>query len=119
MTIILPLHLLCCHHHTRVPLLQLYGSLVGIFELNNLSLTVPAPVARYKHMLLHPDEAGLAAAEAAAALDEVRPLLEALGDEADAPAEVRSRERGGGVAMLVSGHAQWGSSNGLQHSTVY
>eukprot|EP00878_Enallax_costatus_P030120 GHUV01032766.1.p1 GENE.GHUV01032766.1~~GHUV01032766.1.p1 ORF type:complete len:108 (-),score=33.12 GHUV01032766.1:590-913(-) len=59
-----------------------------MFELNNLALTVPAPVARYKHMLLHPDEAGVDAAEAAAALSEAEPLLEALGDEADAPAEV-------------------------------
>lgn len=68
--------------------LQLYGSLVGMFELNNLALAVPAPVARYKDMLLHPAEYGVDIDAAAAAVQEVQPLLEALGDDADAPAEV-------------------------------
>ncbi|WIA29168.1 hypothetical protein OEZ86_011679 [Tetradesmus obliquus] len=67
--------------------LQLYGSLVGMFELNNLALAVPAPVARYKDMLLHPAEYGVDIDAAAAAVQEVQPLLEALGDDADAPAE--------------------------------
>lgn len=62
-----------------------------MFELNNLSLAVPAPVARYKDMLLHPEDAGVNAADAAAALAEVTPLLEALGDAADTPAEVGVR----------------------------
>jgi hypothetical protein len=68
--------------------MQLYGSLVGMFELNNLALAVPAPVARYKDMLLHPVESGVDVDAAAAALQEVQPLLDALGDDADAPAEV-------------------------------
>jgi hypothetical protein len=68
--------------------MQLYGSLVGMFELNNLALAVPAPVARYKDMLLHPLESGVDVDAAAAALQEVQPLLDALGDDADAPAEV-------------------------------
>eukprot|EP00882_Tetradesmus_deserticola_P014358 GHRQ01015269.1.p3 GENE.GHRQ01015269.1~~GHRQ01015269.1.p3 ORF type:complete len:150 (+),score=94.76 GHRQ01015269.1:785-1234(+) len=58
-----------------------------MFELNNLALAVPAPVARYKHMLLHPADSGVDVDDAAAALQEVQPLLEALGDDADAPAE--------------------------------
>lgn len=70
--------------------LQLYGSLVGMFELNNLALTVPAPVGRYKAMLLDPASHGVSPAQAAAALQEVQPLLDALGDEADGPAEVSS-----------------------------
>jgi hypothetical protein len=69
--------------------MQLYGSLVGMFELNNLALAVPAPVARYKDLLLHPVESGVDVDAAAAALQEVQPLLDALGDDADAPAEVR------------------------------
>jgi len=68
---------------------QLYGALVGMFELNNLALAVPAPVARYKELLQDPQQAGVNEAEAAAALAEVTPLLEALGEAADAPAEVR------------------------------
>lgn len=71
-----------------VCLLQLYGSLVGMFEYNNLALTVPGPVGRYKAMLGEPQAHGIAPDEAAAALQEVRPLLEALGDTADEPAEV-------------------------------
>jgi hypothetical protein len=59
-----------------------------MFELNNLALAVPAPVARYKDLLLHPAEYGLDVDAAAAALQEVQPLLEALGEDADAPAEV-------------------------------
>lgn len=71
-------------------MLQLYGSLVGMFELNNLNLAVPAPVGRYKALLTEPPEvAGFSAAAAAAALHDVTPLLEALGEEADGPAEVR------------------------------
>lgn len=69
---------------------QLYGSLVGMFELNNLALTVPAPVARYKALLSDPAAHGVSPAEAAAALDEVTPLLDALGEDADGPAEVRT-----------------------------
>lgn len=69
-------------------LLQLYGSLVGMFEYNNLALTVPGPVGRYKAMLGKPEAHGIAPDEAAAALQEVNPLLEALGDTADEPAEV-------------------------------
>lgn len=72
-----------------LPSLQLYGSLVGMFELNNLALAVPAPVARYKDMLHHPEEAGLDPQAAADALQQVAPLLDALGEEADTPAEVR------------------------------
>lgn len=68
--------------------LQLYGSLVGMFELNNLALTVPAPVGRYKALLLDPTAHGVHKVEAAAALPEVKPLLDALGDGADGPAEV-------------------------------
>jgi hypothetical protein len=61
-----------------------------MFELNNLNLAVPAPVGRYKALLLDPPEGeGFTAAEAAAALHDVNPLLEALGEEADGPAEVR------------------------------
>jgi hypothetical protein len=39
-------------------------------------------------MLLHPLESGVDVDAAAAALQEVQPLLDALGDDADAPAEV-------------------------------
>jgi hypothetical protein len=81
--------LLTCQTAVAVCYLQLYGSLVGMFELNNLALAVPAPVARYKDLLLHPTEYSVDVDEAAAALQEVQPLLEALGDDADAPAEVR------------------------------
>lgn len=64
-----------------------------MFELNNLALTVPAPVARYKHMLLHPTECGVDGDDAAAALTAVTPLLEALGEAADQPAEVSVMRR--------------------------
>jgi hypothetical protein len=69
--------------------LQLYGNIIGMFELNNLALTVPAPVGRYRAMLTRPADAGISPAEAAAALAEVQPLFDALGDAADGPAEVR------------------------------
>jgi hypothetical protein len=73
---------------------QLYGSLVGMFELNNLNLAVPAPVGRYKALLEDPAGCeGLTAAQAAAALHEVTPLLDALGEEADGPAEVRGVQK--------------------------
>jgi hypothetical protein len=75
--------------------LQLYGSLVGMFELNNLALTVPAPVSRYKAMLMHPTAHDVRPTEAAAALQEVKPLLDALGDEADGPAQVRTQALAG------------------------
>ncbi|KAF8072944.1 ATXR2 [Scenedesmus sp. PABB004] len=66
---------------------ELYGCLVGMFELNNLALALPAPVARYAHALRHPRDAGLPARDAEAALAEVAPLLDALGGAADEPAE--------------------------------
>jgi hypothetical protein len=86
--------------------LQLYGSLVGMFELNNLALTVPAPVGRYKAMLMDPTAHGVRPAEAAAALQEVQPLLDALGDEADGPAQVPTQVLPGPVTDHCSG---WGS----------
>jgi hypothetical protein len=71
---------------------QLYASLVGMFELNNLALSIPAPVAQYQEMLETPAASGLDADSADAALAEVAPLLEALGDSADLPAEVSSSD---------------------------
>lgn len=79
---------LVTQHFAAACPLQLYGSLVGMFELNNLALTVPAPVGRYKAMLMDPTAHDVRPAEAAAALQEVQPLLEALGEEADGPAQV-------------------------------
>lgn len=81
--------------------LQLYGSLVGMFELNNLALAVPGPVGRYKDMLTQPEAHGLSPAQAAAALHEVQPLLDAVGDAADIPAEVRYR------SYSTSGNTRW------------
>lgn len=92
--------------------MQLYGSLVGMFELNNLALTVPAPVARYKALLADPGAHGVLAVEAAAALAEVTPLLDALGPDADGPAEVRrlqvlSAKNVGNQVRPCAGVADW------------
>jgi hypothetical protein len=64
-------------------LLQVWGSIVGMFELNNLDLQVPSPVEDY--FLLIDD---LPPAEKRPAQLLTQPLLDALDVDYDAPCEV-------------------------------
>jgi hypothetical protein len=59
-----------------------YGSIVGLFELNNLALIVDPPVENY---FLHIDD--LPAADKAAAQLVTAPLLDALDKDYDAACE--------------------------------
>ncbi|KAK9811846.1 hypothetical protein WJX72_011125 [[Myrmecia] bisecta] len=62
--------------------LDVYGSIVGMFELNNLGIWVASPVQDY---FLHID--ALEGAERAAVHEAAGPLLEALDSSYDAPCE--------------------------------
>ncbi|KAL3682027.1 hypothetical protein R1sor_000049 [Riccia sorocarpa] len=56
--------------------LEVYGQIIGMFELNNLEIVVPSPVEDY---FIHIDE--LPAEQSAEAAKITRPFLDALGSE--------------------------------------
>lgn len=62
--------------------LQVYGHIIGMFELNNLDLVVASPVEDY---FIHIDE--LPVPEKVEAERMTRPLLDALDDEYDVPCQ--------------------------------
>eukprot|EP00798_Chlamydomonas_sp_ICE-L_P030340 gene30340-35340_t len=61
---------------------QVYGAVVGMFELNNLALTVPSPVEEY-FLLID----ALPEDKKEAAMKVTQPLLDALDKAYDTPAE--------------------------------
>jgi hypothetical protein len=86
---------------------QLYGSLVGMFELNNLGLSVPSPVEDY-FLLVDGWREGEERQALKAATD---PLLDALDTAYDTPCEGGLRaagwqDAGGGCQAAVAGHGQ-------------
>ncbi|MCO5602947.1 hypothetical protein L7F22_057088 [Adiantum nelumboides] len=62
--------------------LQIYGHIIGMFELNNLDLVVASPVEDY---FIHIDELPPALKMEAEKI--TRPLLDALGDEYNIPCQ--------------------------------
>ncbi|BDA42304.1 probable SET and MYND domain-containing protein 5 [Coccomyxa sp. Obi] len=66
--------------------LDVYGSIVGMFELNNLDLFVASPVEDYFE-LCHGEDSSLSAEEQHLTQLTTRPLLDALGEAYDAACE--------------------------------
>ncbi|KAK9835164.1 hypothetical protein WJX81_002351 [Elliptochloris bilobata] len=75
---------------TRFPALfelELFGAIIGIFELNNLDIIVNSPVEEYL-LFVHEEHEGVMSDDAAATAQRLtRPLLDALGDAYDAQAQ--------------------------------
>jgi hypothetical protein len=66
---------------------QVYGQLIGIFELNNLAVSVPSPIKEYFDGLSDPDVIP-DESERQSALAVTQPLRDALGEAYDTPVQV-------------------------------